>query len=47
MNRNKVKTKVILLRGGPPWGFRFNGGSDCQCPVRITRVRKLNNHVFY
>ena len=31
---------VVTLEDGPPWGFRLEGGSEFDEPLRIAKVRK-------
>ncbi|XP_071055528.1 uncharacterized protein CA isoform X5 [Onthophagus taurus] len=33
-----MTTREVTIDGGSPWGFRINGGSDLQQPIRISRV---------
>jgi len=30
--------KVIVLKEGPPWGFRMTGGKNTGSPLKISRV---------
>lgn len=30
--------KVIVLKDGPPWGFRMAGGKNSGSPLKISRV---------
>lgn len=45
-NRSPVHhtKKLVELMGGPPWGFRFQGGRDTGIPLKIARV--CNRPVF-
>ncbi|XP_010862211.2 synaptopodin 2-like protein [Esox lucius] len=31
---------IITLSGGPPWGFRLQGGAEHQKPLQVAKVRK-------
>ncbi|KAG5266635.1 hypothetical protein AALO_G00234440 [Alosa alosa] len=31
---------IITLSGGAPWGFRLQGGVECQKPLQVAKVRK-------
>ena len=31
------------LEGGPPWGFRFIGGSDVGQRIKVIRVRQIQS----
>ncbi|KAM9831198.1 synaptopodin 2-like protein [Neosynchiropus ocellatus] len=31
---------VVSLSGGPPWGFRLQGGSEQQKPLQVAKVRR-------
>jgi len=39
-NRSPVHhtRKFVELMGGPPWGFRIQGGRDTNIPLKIARV---------
>lgn len=30
---------TVTLKGGSPWGFRFQGGSDFNEPIKVAKVR--------
>ncbi len=30
---------TVILEGGSPWGFRLEGGSEFNEPLRIAKVR--------
>ena len=37
---------VVTLENGPPWGFRLEGGSDFDEPLRIAKVSDFFSNNF-
>lgn len=38
--------KLIQLIGGPPWGFRIQGGKDTSIPLKVARVSLLKHYMW-
>ena len=37
-NEENLQEVVVKLENGPPWGFRLEGGSEFEEPLRIAKV---------
>lgn len=34
----RAEALVVVLKGGSPWGFTLNGGSEVRSPIKISEV---------
>lgn len=38
---------AVVLKGGPPWGFRIQGGKEFNEPISVAKVRNFMSLIVH